>query len=111
MLLLADCRPPWDHYPKTAEVPPDYTFTTSSPGCTFLDRGGRIILGPHVASWEQRGRFLVGEVTFHSHISPDLTTSREDIGFFILNTDSGRLTKGLQKPAFAEQLKALERRP
>ncbi len=111
LLLFAGCRPPWDHFPQVTQVAPNYTFTTSSPGCTFLDRGGHIILGPHIANWELRGKLLFGEVAFHSDQSPDLTTPREDMGFFIVDTESGELSKGLQKSAFDERRKCLERHP
>lgn len=66
-----------------------------------------MLLGPTISHWEQRGHFVVGEVTQHNHSSPDITTTKDDIGFFILDLDSCQLTKGLSRADYDQRLLTL----
>lgn len=107
-LLIAGCH---DHRSANSKLKNDFVITTSTPGCSFLVRGdesgGSILLGPTISHWEQRGHFVVGEVTQHNHSSPDLTTTKDDIGFFILDLDSCQLTKGLSRADYDQRLLTL----
>jgi hypothetical protein len=98
-------------YPKQTKLSDSLVLWTSSTGCTFLVRGttasGDFLLGPHIQTWQRRGHFVTGEVIHHADSSPDLTTSPGDVGYFILDLDTGSLTKGLQKPAFEQQVQSL----
>lgn len=107
-LALAACG---NSYPRQTKLSDSLILWTSSPGTTFLVRGttdrGDFLLGPHIQSWQRRGHFIGGEVVHHAHGSPDLTTPAGDIGYFILDLNTGKLTKGLQKPTFEQQFQSL----
>ena len=107
-IALAACG---NRYPEQMKLSDSLILWTSSPGCTFLVRGtsasGNFLLGPHIQTWQRRSHFITGEVVRYADSSPDLTTSPGDVGYFILDLDTGSLTKGLQKPAFEQQIQSL----
>ena len=101
-----------DRYPEITKLNEAFVIWTSSPGTTFLVRGtsdsGHFLLGPHIQTWQRRGHFVIGEVVHHEDASPDLTTQSGDVGYFILDLDTGSLAKGLQKSAFEQQIQSLK---